>query len=157
MIIEKSVFMELTFSEQLQQFVVAHPILLAAWVGLFVAVIFSFYKGATSKFKTIENAQATFLINKEEGVFLDLRSEDEYRTGHIVDSHHILPSEIKNQNIHPIEKYKDRPVILVDSNGFSAGSSADLLTKQGFSKVYVLKEGILGWRSANLPTVKKQK
>ncbi|WP_018652343.1 rhodanese-like domain-containing protein [Actinobacillus capsulatus] len=149
--------MDLTFTQQLQQFVSAHPILVFAWVAVFVAVLFSLYKGATSKFKTIENAQATQLVNKEEGVFLDLRSEDEFRSGHIVDSHHILPSEIKANNVHPIEKYKDRPVILVDSNGFSAGSSADLLAKQGFSKVYVLKEGILGWRSANLPTVKKHK
>lgn len=149
--------MDLTFTQQLQQFIANHPILLAAWVGVFVAVLFSLYKGATSKFSVIENAQATFFINKENGVFLDLRSEDEFKAGHIVDSHHILPSDIKNANTHAIDKYKDRPVILVDSNGFSASSSANLLVQHGFNKVYVLKEGMLGWKSANLPTVKKHK
>lgn len=149
--------MDLTFPQQLQQFISSHQILVLAWVAIFIAVVFSFYKSATSKFKIIEHAQATRLVNKEEGVFLDLRSEDEFCAGHIVDSHHIMPSEIRDNNIHPIEKYKDRPVILVDRNGFSAGSSADLLAKQGFSNVYVLKEGILGWRSANLPTVKRHK
>ncbi|ABY70086.1 rhodanese-like domain-containing protein [Actinobacillus pleuropneumoniae] len=149
--------MDLTFTQQLQQFIAAHPILIFAWVALVVAILFNFYKGVTSKYKIVENAQATQLVNKEEGLFLDLRSEDEFRAGHIVESHHILPSEIKANNVHPIEKYKDRPVILVDNNGFSAGSSADLLSKQGFAKVYVLKEGILGWKAANLPTVKKHK
>lgn len=149
--------MDLTFTQQLQQFIANHPILLAAWVGIFVAVLFSLYKGATSKFSTIENAQATYFVNKEEGVFLDLRSEDEFKAGHIVESRHILPSDIKNGNLHGIEKYKDRPVILVDSNGFSASSSANLLVKHGFNRVYLLKEGMIGWRSANLPTVKKHK
>lgn len=140
-----------------QQFISAHPVLIAAWVALFVAVIFNFYKGATSKVKTVENAFATHLVNKEEGVFLDLRSEDEFRAGHIVDSHHILPSEIKSLKLNTIEKFKDRPVIVVDTNGFGANASAEILAKQGFTKVYVLREGIAGWKAANLPTVKKQK
>lgn len=148
--------MDLTFNEQVQQFITDHPIMLSAWVALFVAVIFNLYKGATSKFKVIDNATTTYLVNKEEGVVLDLRSDDEFRAGHLVDSQHISPSDIKANNIHSIEKYKDRPVILVDANGFSASSSAALLVKQGFNKVYVLKEGMLGWRSASLPTVKKK-
>ncbi|AAP95587.1 rhodanese-like domain-containing protein [[Haemophilus] ducreyi] len=145
--------MDLTFTQQLQQFVSAHSILVAIWIGLFVTVIFNFYKAATSKFKIIDHPQATQLVNNEEGVFLDLRTEDQFHTGHIVGSIHILPSEIKALNTHHIDKYKDRPVILVDGNGFSAGADADLLVKQGFNKVYVLKAGILGWKSANLPTV----
>ncbi|OOR98902.1 rhodanese-like domain-containing protein [Haemophilus paracuniculus] len=149
--------MELTFAQQLQQFVASNTIMVVAWVALLVAVIFNFYKGATSKFKIIENAQATQLVNKEDGVIIDLRSDAEFGAGHIVDSVHVLPSDIKANKVQTIEKYQDRPVILVDANGFTASSSANLLTKQGFNKVYVLKEGILGWRVANLPLVKKQK
>ncbi|VTR18930.1 rhodanese-related sulfurtransferase [Actinobacillus pleuropneumoniae] len=65
--------MDLTFTQQLQQFIAAHPILIFAWVALVVAVLFNFYKGITSKYKIVENAQATQLVNKEEGIFLDLR------------------------------------------------------------------------------------
>lgn len=149
--------MELTFAQQLQQFVASNTIMVVAWVALFVAVIFNFYKGATSKFKVIENAQATQLINKEDGVIIDLRSDAEFSAGHIVNSLHILPSDIKANKVQTIEKYQDRPAILVDANGFTASSSANLLTKQGFNKVYVLKEGIAGWRAASLPLVKKHK
>lgn len=149
--------MDLTFSEQLQLFLGKHLIYVAIWVALLVAVIYNLYKGATSKFKTVDNAQAVELINKEEGVFLDIRSDEEFRAGHIVDSVQIHQSDIKNGKVNQIEKFKDRPVIIVDTNGFSSNSNAELLTKQGFNKVYVLKEGILGWRSASLPTVKKHK
>lgn len=149
--------MDLTLTQQLQQFIGTHPILTFAWVALVVAVLFNFYKGATSKYQTVESAQAIRLVNNEEGVFLDVRTETEFHAGHIVESRHFLPSEIKANNLHPIEKYKDRPVILVDSNGFTSGASADLLAKQGFNKVYVLREGMAGWKAANLPTVKKHK
>ncbi|EJS87874.1 hypothetical protein AAUPMC_14900, partial [Pasteurella multocida subsp. multocida str. Anand1_cattle] len=47
------------------------------------------------------------------------------------------------------------PVILACATGMSAGASAELLSKQGFNRVYTLKEGITGWRSANLPLIKK--
>ncbi|QIW16650.1 rhodanese-like domain-containing protein [Pasteurellaceae bacterium RH1A] len=149
--------MDLTFTQQVQQFAANHPIMIAAWVGLFVAVVVMFYKGATSKFKVIDNNEAVRLINKEEGVVVDLRSDDEFRAGHIIDSHHLLPSQIKSNNTQPIDKFKDRPVILVDLNGLTAGSNANLLVKAGFSKVFVLKDGISAWRTGNLPLVKKHK
>lgn len=146
---------QLTFTQQLQQFISAHPVLVAAWVVVFVAVLFSLYKGLTSKFKVVNNAQATELVNRDNAVFLDIRSDEEFRNGHIAESHSIHPSDIKSGKINAIEKFKTQPVIVVDGNGFNANSSAEQLAKLGFAKVYVLKEGLLGWRSANLPTVKK--
>lgn len=146
---------QLTFTQQLQQFISAHPVLVAAWVAVFVAVLFSLYKGLTSKFKVVNNAQATELVNRDNAVFLDIRSDEEFRNGHIAESHSIHPSDIKSGKINAIEKFKTQPVIVVDGNGFNANSSAEQLAKLGFTKVYVLKEGLLGWRSANLPTVKK--
>ena len=47
--------------------------------------------------------------------------------------------------------------MLVDINGVSAPASATLLAKQGFNRVFVLKEGISAWAAANLPLVKKHK
>ena len=44
----------------------------------------------------------------------------------------------------------------MDVNGVSSATSAELLTKQGFEKVYVLKDGLAAWAGANLPLVKKR-
>ncbi len=134
-----------------------HTLMVFAWVALLIAVIFSFYKSATQKYKIVDNAQATQLINKEDAVVIDLRSDEEFRAGHIIDSIHMLPSDIKAAKINQIDKYKARPVIVVDTNGFTSGGVAADLAKQGFSRVYVLKEGIGGWRAASLPTIKKHK
>nr|WP_314740179.1 rhodanese-like domain-containing protein [uncultured Haemophilus sp.] len=147
--------MDLTFTQQLQQFIANHPLLIAAWVAVFVITLYTLYKGATSKFKVIENADAVQLVNNEDGVFLDVRSDDEFRKGHIVESHSVHPTDIKESKTTSIDKFKDRPVIVVDTNGFNASKIAEQLVKHGFEKVYVLKEGIVGWKAANLPTVKK--
>lgn len=148
---------QLTFIQQFQQFAQNHVVLVGAWVALFVGILISLYKGATSKVKLLDNAQATQLINNEEAVVLDVRSDDDFRAGHIIDSLHLIPSEIKGNRIQSIEKYKERPVIVVDSNGLSAQGLANHLAKQGFSRLYALKDGIAGWRGASLPLVKKHK
>lgn len=147
--------MDLTFTQQLQQFIANHPVMIAAWVAVLVLTLYTLYKGATSKFKVIENAEAVQLVNNEEGVFLDVRSDDEFRKGHIVESYSVHPTDIKDGKTTSIDKFKARPVIVIDVNGFTSNKIAEQLLKHGFEKVYVLKEGIVGWKAANLPTVKK--
>lgn len=86
---------QLTFAQQLEQFFANHTLMVFAWVALLIAVIFSFYKSATQKYKIVDNAQATQLINKEEAVVVDLRSDEEFRAGHIIDSIHVLRQTLK--------------------------------------------------------------
>ncbi|MDG6881374.1 thiosulfate sulfurtransferase [Phocoenobacter uteri] len=149
--------MDSTLIQEIQQFTSNHTVMVIAWFALLIALVMNIYQGLTSKFKIINNAETTRLINKEEGVVFDLRTDDEFKHGHIIDSLHVLPSDIKGKNIHYIEKYKARPVILVDTNGMTSNASAALLTKQGFEKVYVLKDGISGWHAEKLPLIKKHK
>ena len=103
------------------------------------------------------STEAVHLMNNEEAVVIDLRSIDEFQRGHIIGSVNLLPTEIKNHNVGKIEHHKEKPVIIVDVNGVSSTTSAELLTKQGFEKVYVLKDGLTAWAGANLPLVKKHK
>lgn len=147
---------QLTFAQQIQQFVANHTIMVAGWVALFIAVMFSLYKGATSKIKVVSNTEATLLINKQDGIVIDVRSDEEFKVGHIIDSQHLLPSDIKGNKLNTLEKYKTRPVIIADNNGLTAQNLANLLAKQGF-QAYALKDGIAGWRGANLPLVRKHK
>lgn len=53
------------------------------------------------------------------------------------------------------EQHKETPVILVCATGVTSSTSAEILAKQGFNHVYTLKEGLAGWRAANLPLVRK--
>ncbi|OOF46349.1 rhodanese-like domain-containing protein [Rodentibacter trehalosifermentans] len=139
------------------QFAQKHTLLTVSWFAIFAAVIYTFLKSATEKFKVIAHPEVIRLMNNEDAVVIDLRTLDEYQRGHIINSLNLLPSDIKNANLGKIEQHKEKPLILVDVNGISAPASAALLTKQGFARVYVLKEGIAAWMGANLPIVKKHK
>ena len=140
--------------QEIMQFVSRHPILSIAWVGLLAAVLFTTFKGLTSKIKVITRGEATRLINKEDAVVVDLRQRDDFRKGHIAGSVNVLPAEIKANNLGELEKHKDKPIIVVDGSGMKAQDPATTLNKAGFERVYVLKEGVAGWSGENLPLVR---
>ncbi|PJG84329.1 rhodanese-like domain-containing protein [Conservatibacter flavescens] len=145
---------EAEFMPMAIEFAKNHTLMVTAWVAVFVMVIYTFVKSATSKVKVVTNPEMTALINKEDAVIVDLRSVDEFKRGHVIGSVQLTPSDIKKKNIGQIEQHKSSPVVVVDANGLGAANIGEELFKQGFSRVYALKEGIAGWRSANLPLVK---
>lgn len=136
-------------------FVKNHLLLSLGWIAIFVVIIYLTVKSKLTKVKIISNAQAIHMMNKEGAAIVDLRSADNFKKGHITESFNILPIDIKNNSIKAIEKYKESIVILVDDNGMNANASGDILSKQGFTQVFALKDGIAGWNGENLPLVKK--
>ena len=139
------------------EFLTSNPVLSLAWIGIVVALISSMVKEKNAKYKTISINEATALVNNEEGVFLDIRNRDEFRKGHIVGSVHILPSQIQRQNTPELEKHKAAPIIVVCKTGQTAQESANQLSKDGFTNVSVLKDGLIAWNEANLPLVASKK
>ena len=69
-----------------------NTLIVVAWVAVFVMVIYSFIKAATSKTKVIDNAEAVVLMNNQNAVVIDLRSIDEFSNGHIINSLNLLPT-----------------------------------------------------------------
>lgn len=143
------------FIPKAMAFASAHLVLVGAWVIVFFATIFVFIKESFSGVKEIDNQGLTFLVNKQNGIIIDVRSLEEFNQGHIAGSYQLLPMDVKSRNIGKIEHHKERPIIVVCANGFNARGIAQELYKQGFTQVYNLKEGISGWRAANLPLIRK--
>lgn len=139
------------------EFLTSNPILSLAWIGIVIALISMMVKEKNAKYKTIGINEATALVNNEQGVFLDIRSRDEFRKGHIVGSVHILPSQIQRQNTPELEKHKAAPIIVVCKTGQTAQETANQLSKDGFTNVNVLKDGLIAWNEANLPLVASKK
>ena len=98
--------------------------------------------------------QATLLLNREDALMIDVREASEWSAGHIPNSRHIAISQLKKQ-IHEIEKFKARPVIVNCQSGNRSSSACGTLRKLGFEKVYNLAGGIGAWREAGLPTTTK--
>ncbi|OCG06575.1 rhodanese-like domain-containing protein [Gilliamella sp. wkB178] len=143
------------FTLEIIPFIKNHPLLSLGWIALFIAIIVLTIKSKLSKVKIISNAQAINMINKQNAVIIDIRSADNFKKGHITESHNILPIDIKNASAKTIEKFKENLIILIDENGLSTSSIGDTLVKQGFLHVFALKDGIAGWNGENLPLVRK--
>ncbi|MFQ6372343.1 rhodanese-like domain-containing protein [Shewanella sp. YIC-542] len=139
------------------EFFKAHPILSVAWVGLFIALLVTWFKSALSKVKQVNPQEATLLMNKQDAQIIDVRSKDDFRRGHIVNAVNIPMAEIKNNSNTNLEKYKAKPIILVCSAGMTSAQAAELLVKKGYEQVFNLKGGMGEWQTANLPVSKSKR
>ncbi len=142
--------------QQVVEFVGNNPVLSLAWVGLLGAVVYTFIQPMLSKVKAVGNHEATLLINKEDAVVVDVRTNDEYNKGYIAGARHIPLTQVQANNFKPIENLKGSPIIVVCETGMRSGSAANALVKGGFEKVYNLRGGMTEWKSANLPITKKK-
>ena len=56
-------------------------------------------------------SEATMLINREDAIIIDVRENNEYKEGHIVNSIHIPLSYLKDR-LAELDKHKNKPVIV---------------------------------------------
>jgi len=104
--------------------------------------------------KEIGTLIAVQLINYKDALVLDVREESEYDAGHIANSKHIPSDKIKDR-IQELEKFKDKPIVVIYRSGVRTGAASSILHANGFSHVHNLAGGIDTWKQANLPIVKK--
>lgn len=96
---------------------------------------------------------AVMLINKQNAVVVDIRSQENFRDGHIVDAVNApLPELIASTK--KLEKFKNKPMIVVCGNGTDSQKAAASLAKQGYT-AFALNGGLRAWSSADLPLVKE--
>lgn len=96
--------------------------------------------------------EAVQLVNNEEGVFLDIRDPGDYARGHITDALHI-PAATLGKRAGELEKFREKPVVVVCKMGQSAGPATKTLRAQGFSRAQKLSGGMMEWDAQKLPVV----
>lgn len=129
-------------------------ILSGAWVVVAVMIIYSFVGSRLRGFASVNPAMATQLINREDALILDVREDNEYRDGHIINSLHIPVGYLKDR-LKELEKHKDKPIIVGCRSGQRSSQACTILKKQGFANVYNLSGGIMAWKNDNLPLTRK--
>lgn len=134
----------------LLEFVLQQWMLVGALLTL-VALLIGFETRGGAK--SVSPRQLSDLVNRQQGVVLDVRDKNEFRTGHIVDAFNIPHTQIKDR-IAELNGHKDKPVIVVCKMGQHAGLVARSLKQAGFTQVYKLGGGISEWQGEQLPLVK---
>tara|TARA_B100000678_G_scaffold182089_1_gene152134 strand:+ start:380 stop:781 length:402 start_codon:yes stop_codon:yes gene_type:complete len=90
------------------------------------------------------------LSNNETAFIVDLRDSEQFQNGHITGSINIPFLNLSNRTN---EIPQDKSVILVCEMGNVSPNAGELLKKEGFKELLILKGGINEWRIQNLPLV----
>lgn len=123
-------------------------LLLVSGAALFLPTLSTLIGG-----KGLSPSEATIWINRRKAYVLDLRSEEEYKAGHLPGAKFANSSALTAA----IEKLKlDRklPVVLVCDTGVQSRKLLAETQKLGFVEVGVLDGGVQAWKAAALPLVK---
>ncbi|MAT91529.1 MAG: sulfurtransferase [Halioglobus sp.] len=96
--------------------------------------------------------QAINLVNGEKGLFVDLRDAGEFKKGHIVGAVNI-PAAKLTERMAELEKYRDKPLVLVCKMGQQSGAAGKQLKAANYERVYKMSGGMMEWGNLQLPTV----
>ncbi len=136
--------------ERLPEFIANHMFLCTLFVSLLLLVLWNFFSDTLAGLKPAQPGEVTNLINRDNALVLDIRSEEDFKSGHIINAMNIPAAKLQD-SVTKLEKYKDGPIVLYCQNGGEASKLLKPLKQSGFSNLYFLKGGLLAWQSANFP------
>ena len=137
--------------DRIPEFIGNHPLLFAALAATIAMIVTIEVQRARRAAKPISPARATRLSNSEDAVFIDARPRKNYDEAHLPGARSVPAREVES-HLKPLEKLRERPVILYDDGGLDAERAAKTLARNGFTQLYTIEGGLPGWRKAELPT-----
>lgn len=137
--------MDLFFAFFLEQWIL--------FAALAATLLMLFQHEARKAGPSVSVQAAINVVNAHDGVFLDVRDGADFKSGHIADAIHI-PLASLSSRLNELERYRDRPIIVVCKLGQSAGSASKQLREKGFTGAQKMVGGMLEWTSLKLPVVK---
>lgn len=121
-------------------------LILVALIGVFV------WQSAQSRSGTVNSAvqrlspnqyQTSYVQNRQPHVLVDVRTPQEFASGHIAGAVNIPLQELPRQ----LDSLpKDQPVVLYCRSGARSSTAAQMLARAGFTEIYDLG-GIISWQA----------
>jgi rhodanese-related sulfurtransferase len=134
-----------TFLQQHQMLVMA---LIAVLILLFIIEIIRLKLSA----RRISSLEATNLMNHQNAVVVDIRSQDAFYNGHVVGAMSLPFADLEKQ-YKKLEKHINNPIIIMCATGLESPRAANFLLKNGYNAL-VHAGGIRAWKEADMPLVK---
>jgi rhodanese-related sulfurtransferase len=97
--------------------------------------------------------EAVMLMSRKQVLVLDVREPDEFKLGHLQGARNVPLSQLAGR-IKELEKFKDKPVLLVCERGNRTRAAVKVLKAQQFTALHQLKGGMQAWSEAKMPVSK---
>ncbi len=104
--------------------------------------------------KNLDAGETQTLLNQKPDTYiLDVRSDAEFKEGHLPGAHWIPVRELrKRQAVLP--ENKDQDILVYCQRGGRSTRAAGMLQKMGYSNIHNFKGGMIAWETARQPVVK---
>ena len=135
------------------EFISNNILLISLALGSGVMLLLPAFKKGAGGVPNLGTAEAVTLINRQHALVLDVRTETEFSSGHILDAKHI-PLDKLAERLAELNKYKDKPVLVNCQRGGRSAKACEILRKAEFKQVHNLQGGLEAWMQAKLPVVK---
>ncbi|WP_018986069.1 rhodanese-like domain-containing protein [Methylophilus methylotrophus] len=128
-------------------------LLIGLAIGSGLALLWPMLNRSSAGATVLSVTEAVVLMNRKSALVLDVRDAGEFAQGHLQGARNIPLSQLDARS-KELEKFRDKPVLIVCQRGSRASKAAKLLKAQNFSALNVLKGGMQAWQEANMPTGK---
>lgn len=103
---------------------------------------------------SLSNEEWASIMKENPGFILDVRTRGEYEQGYIEGAHLIDVTEASFlENISQSDIDKSTPIYLYCRSGSRSKKAMQILKVNGYTNLYELDHGFMGWQSAGLPFV----
>ncbi|NBV70495.1 MAG: rhodanese-like domain-containing protein [Burkholderiaceae bacterium] len=103
--------------------------------------------------KGLSPTDATIWINRRKATVIDLRSEEDFKAGHLPNAKNLVLESLES-GLKTMKLDQKLPVVLIGRGPTHSQKAAKELRKLGFAEVGVLDGGIGAWQTSGLPLIK---
>ncbi len=108
-------------------------------------VVLQYKATGTAKFTEVTTEEAKKLITKINPLILDVRTPNEYHSGHIENAK-LIPVQQLESRLSELEKHKNKEILVYCRSGNRSTVASEILIRNGFKKLYNLRQGMRGWK-----------
>lgn len=132
------------------EFFKENVLLIGLAIGSGVALLFPLLNRSAAGSTLLTVTEAVMLMSRKQVVVLDVRDPEEFKQGHLQGARNIPLSQLATR-VAELEKFKDKPVLLVCERGNRTRAAVKVLREKQFSALHQLKGGMQAWIEAKMP------
>ncbi len=135
------------------QYLESNYIMVIVFIGSGLMLLWSYFGNKIQGIKEVGTVDALQLINHKDAVVVDVREQDEYDGGHVLNAK-LIPLGALKGRMDELEKYREHPILTICRSGQRSRIAAAQLKNKGFTQAYSLSGGVVAWQKAELPLEK---
>lgn len=135
------------------EFLKQNVLLIGLAIGSGMMLLLPLFNRSAAGSTLLSVTESVMLMSRKQLLVLDVREPDEFKQGHLQGARNVPLSQLATR-LAELEKFKDKPVLLVCQGGNRTRSAAKILKAQNFTGLHQLKGGMHAWLEAKMPTGK---